>query len=160
MGVGRVNSLPSSLLKGVFRVILKLYNTSDSNNTIGKTLTDEETFDITFKDTFNIINPVIVLKSNTPILKNYAQIPEFGRYYFITSIQIEPNKIYELFLECDVLETYKEDILASKGLVTRAGEGNKFYDGGLNSEVRKEVEIHESILESDFGNSIILVTIK
>lgn len=141
-------------------MILKLYNTTDSNNTIGKTLTDEETFDITFKDTFNIINPLVILKSNIPILKNYAYIPEFSRYYFITSIQILPNNIYELFLECDLLETYKEDILASTGLITRAGEGNQFYDGGLNSEVRKEVEIHESVLEVDYGNSIILVTIK
>jgi len=141
-------------------VILKLYNTSDSNNTIGKTLVDEETFNITFKGTFDIMNPVVILKSIIPIIKNYAYIPEFSRYYFITSIQIQPNNIYELFLECDVLETYKEDILASKGLVTRAGEGNKFYDGGLNSEVRKEVEIHESVLETDYGNSIILVTIK
>ena len=141
-------------------MILKLYNTTDSNNTIGKTLTDEEIFNITFKDTFDIVNPIVRLKSDTPILKNYAYIPEFDRYYFITSIQIEPNKIYELFLECDVLETYKEDILASTGLVTRAGEGNKFYDGGLNSEVRKEVDIYESVLETDYGNSIILVTIK
>ena len=141
-------------------MILKLYNTSDSNNTIGKTLIDEETFNITFKGTFDIMNPIVLLKSNAPILKNYAYIPEFNRYYFIISIQILPNKIYELFLECDVLESFKDDILASKGLVTRASEGNKFFDGGLNSEVRKEVEIHESVLETDYGNSIILVTIK
>lgn len=141
-------------------MILKLYNTGDSNNTIGKTLTDEQTFDITFKDTFDILNPVVLLKSSTPILKNYAYIPEFGRYYFITSIQIQPNKIYKLFLECDVLESFKNDILASKGLVTRAGEGNLFYDGGLNSEVRKEVDVYESELELELKEEIILVTIR
>ena len=141
-------------------MILKLYNTSDSNNTIGKTLVDEETFNITFKGTFDIMNPIVILKSNIPILKNYAQIPEFGRYYFITSIQILPNKIYELFLECDVLETYKEDILASTGLVTRAEEGNQFYDGGLNSEVRKQVYVYHSEIIPNYKNEIILVTIK
>ena len=141
-------------------MILKLYNTPDSNNTIGKTLIDEETFDITFKDTFDIVNPIVRLKSDTPILKNYAYIPEFDRYYFITSIQIQPNKIYELFLECDVLETYKEDILASKGLVTRAGEGNLFYDGGLNSEVRKEILLYYSEVEIPYEEQIVLVTIK
>ena len=141
-------------------MILKLYNTSDSNNTIGKTLVDEETYDITFKGTFDIMNPIVILKSDVPILKNYAQIPEFGRYYFITSIQILPNKIYELFLECDVLETYKEDILASTGLVTRAEEGNQFYDGGLNSEVRKEIILYYSELEIPYDEQIVLVTIK
>ena len=141
-------------------MILKLYNTTDSNNTIGKTLTDEETFDITFKDTVNIINPIVVLKSNVPILKNYAQIPEFGRYYFITSIQILHNKIYELFLECDVLESFKEDILASKGLITRAGEGNKFFDSGYNSEVKKQVHVYHSEITPEYKNEIILVTIK
>ena len=141
-------------------MILKLYNTSDSNNTIGKTLTDEETFDITFKGEFDIINPIILLKSDTPILKNYAYIPEFNRYYFIISIQIQSNKVYELFLECDVLETYKEDILASKGLVTRCTEGNKFFDSGYNSEVRKQVYVYHSETAPDYKNEIILVTIK
>ena len=141
-------------------MIIKLFNTADSNNTIGKTLTDEQIFDITFKDTFDIINPIVLLKSDVPILKNYAQIPEFERYYFITSIQIQPNKIYKLFLECDMLETYKDDILASKGLVTRAGEGNQFYDGGLNSEVRKEVTLYYSELEIPYQDQIVLVTIK
>lgn len=141
-------------------MILKLYNTSDSNNTIGKTLTDEQTFDITFKDTFDIINPIVLLKSDVPIIKNYAYIPEFGRYYFITSIQIQPNKIYKLYLECDVLESFKNDILASRGLVTRAGEGNRFYDGGLNSEVRKEVVRYDSTIEPELTPELILVTIK
>lgn len=141
-------------------MIIKLFNTTDSNNTIGKTLTDEQTFDITFKDTFDIINPIVMLKSDVPIIKNYAYIPEFGRYYFITSIQIQPNKIYKLYLECDVLESFKNDILASKGLVTRAGEGNQFYDGGLNSEVRKEVDVYESELELELKEEIILVTIR
>ena len=141
-------------------MIIKLYNTKDSNNTIGKTLTDEQTFDITFKDTFDIINPIVMLKSNVPILRNYAYIPEFGRYYFITSIQIQPNRIYKLYLECDVLESFKNDILASYGLVTRSAEGNKFFDGGLNSEVRKEVDVYESELELEFKEEIILVTIR
>jgi len=141
-------------------MILKLYNTSDSNNTIGKTLQNEETYDITFKDTFDILNPVILLKSSTPILKNYAYLPELARYYFITSVQVQPKDIYKLFLECDVLESFKADILASSGLVTRAGQGNQFYDGGLNSEVRKEVTLYYSELEIPYDEQIILVTIK
>jgi len=141
-------------------MIIKLFNTTDSNNTIGKTLTDEQTFDVTFKDTFDILNPIVMLKSDVPILKNYAHIPEFGRYYFVTSIHIQPNKIHKLFLECDVLESFKNDILASYGLVTRSAEGNKFFDGGLNSEVRKEVDIYESELELEFKEEIILVTIR
>lgn len=140
-------------------MILKLYNTTDSNNTIGKTLQEEEIYNITFKDTFDIINPVVMLKSDVPIIKNYAQIPEFGRYYFVTSIQIQPNKIYKLFLECDVLESFKSDILASRGLVTRSTEGNRFFDGGLNSEVRSETTLfHAEEVEQD--GTIILVVVK
>lgn len=141
-------------------MILKLFNTTDSNNTIGKTMLDEQTFDITFKETFDIINPVVMLKSDVPILKNYAYIPELGRYYFITSIQIQSNKIYKLFLECDVLESFKADILASYGLVTRAKEGNRFFNGGLNSEVRKEVEIFHSTGAIPYENNIVLVTVR
>src|SRR5690554_6848791 len=133
-------------------MILKLYNTSDSNNTIGKTLQDEETYDITFKDTFDILTPVILLKSSTPILKNYAYLPELERYYFITSIQVQPNEIYRLMLECDVL--------ASKGLVSRTKEGNKFYDGGLNSEVRTVTTTFESTKEIDYKNEVVLITVR
>lgn len=141
-------------------MIIKLFNTTDSNNTIGKTLTDEQTFDITFKDIFDIINPIVLLKSDVPIIKNYAYIPEFGRYYFITSIQIQPNKIYKLYLECDVLESFKNDILASYGLVTRSTEGNRFFDGGLNSEVRSEITLFHADKEVEQDGTIILVVVK
>ena len=142
-------------------MILKLYNTSDSNNAVGKTLIDEETFNITFKERFDIINPIIRLKSDAPILKNYAYIPEFNRYYFITSIQIQPNKIYELFLECDVLESFKDDILQATGLITRSVDGNPYFDGGdYLAEVRKTHTIYESDIELDFRTSIIVPMFK
>lgn len=140
---------------------IKLYNTKDSNNTINKTLTDEVVFDITFKDTANVINPIVKINSEIPLLYNYAYIENFGRYYFINNINVMPNKIYILSLECDVLESFKEDILNSKGVVSRRKDGNKYFNSGVsNSEVRKEVEIYRSELEVGLRDSTILVCIK
>lgn len=138
---------------------LILYNSESPNNTIGKVLVDPIVYDINFKDTANILSPMIRLKTKDPIQKNYAYLPEFGRYYFITSISVQGG-ITSIALECDVLESFKEDILNSYGLVTRYKGGNKFFDGGYNSEVRKQVSTYYSENTPDYKNEIILVTIK
>ena len=92
---------------------LRLYNTVSSNNTINKVLTNEVTFNIKFKDVANVQSPVIKINSKNVITSNYAFIPDFNRYYFIEQIIIESNNINVLYMKCDLLETYKEDILNS-----------------------------------------------
>ena len=86
---------------------LILYNSESPNNTIGKVLVDPIVYDIDFKDTANILSPMIRLKTKDPIQKNYAYLPEFGRYYFITSISVQGG-ITSIALECDVLESSKK----------------------------------------------------
>lgn len=139
---------------------IKLYNTKDSNNTINKKLEGEVSFEIAFKDTANVVSPIVKLTSDTPILYNYAYIEEFDRYYFVNNINIMPNKIYILSLECDVLESFKEDILNSYGVISRREDGNKYYDSGYSSEVRKEVDIYKSDRVVELIDNSILVTIK
>ena len=77
-------------------MIIKLFNTKDSNNTLGKTLTNETSFDCKLKGQTEIISPVIVLKTETPININYAQIEEWGRFYFIKNVKYNPNGLQKL----------------------------------------------------------------
>lgn len=139
---------------------IRLYTTNDPHNKIGKTLLNESIYDITLKDVADILAPSIRINSDTPILANYAYIPDFQRYYFVGNIVISNKRIYTLNLECDVLESFKEDILASYGLITRTEQGNVFFDADLNSEVRKEVETFESNVTPTLNPTIVLVTIK
>lgn len=136
-----------------------LYNTSSANNVINKVLTNEMEYDIKFKDNTNINRPIVRLNSETYISYNYAYIEKFGRYYFIERIELYPNRIYELTLRCDVLETFKDELLQCEGFVSQQENINPYYDSGYKSEERKEIDIYKSDVSLTGDTSIILSTI-
>ena len=116
-----------------------LYKTSDGESIINKLLTNNTEFNIKIKKNTDITKPEIILRSDVYIDFNYAYIPKFGRYYFIKNKEVFPNKIYKLNLECDVLESFKEDILSSTATIIKSNSGNNYIDDGYTKEVRKEV---------------------
>lgn len=141
-------------------MIIKLYDTSSSNNVVNKVLENEQSFEIKFKDRTDIVNPVVILKSDTLILSNYAYIPDFNRYYFVDKIELFPNKVYNITLRCDVLESFKDDILASSGLINQRTEHNPYYNADYQSEVKKEIDIYKSNVTIPIDTKeIILVTL-
>ena len=73
-------------------------------------------------DATSVTNPVITIeqKNNINITDyNYAHIPTFNRYYFISNITTI-NNLWTLALSVDVLATYKPDILYSSQYVVRS----------------------------------------
>ena len=120
-------------------MLMKLYKTTDRDNVIRKTLTNETEYQIKFKDRADVRTPIIMLKSDTFIDSNYAYIPDFGRYYFIRNVQVFPNKIYQLTLRCDVLQSFMTDILNSVATIIKSENGNKYIDENYVREVRKNV---------------------
>ena len=99
-----------------------MYKCSDGYNVINKTLTEKLTINITLKRDVNITAPQIILMNDNGAFfnqYNYAEIPELGRFYFIDSVTSLNNKMESLALRCDVLETYKADVLASKARFMR-----------------------------------------
>lgn len=141
-------------------MLLKLYNTNSETNRINKVLTDETEFDVRLKDKSSVVNPVLLLKSETYINFNYAYIPKFQRYYFVDDISVYPNKMYILTLRCDVLTSFKDDILKSYARIVEQTNSNAYYDSNLKSEVRKEVDTYKSNVSFDLSaNSLVLVTI-
>lgn len=141
---------------------IKLYTTEDADNVINKTLALVSTVHIQLRDTQNITTPVVLLGEIAGVdLKtvNYAYMDEFKRFYFIRSINVGPNNIYALALECDVIETYKEDILNSGAQINRGVKKGDYGDIGTSIEVRREVDIFKSDKGFVGKNSIILSTI-
>ena len=139
-----------------------LYTTQDEDRVINKTLEHKYTIDIDFKDSTNLTNPVISLFEEESVdlqSVNYAYVPEFERYYFIRSVNLTPGKVYYLLLECDVLETYKEEILGCKAEITRSIKDNDYRAIAPSSEVRKEVDVYEYSKGFTGDNSIILTTV-
>lgn len=141
-------------------MIMKMYNTSDSNNTINKTLANETEFNIKLKGDTSITQPIVVLYSNNIILFNYAYIPEFNRYYFVDKIELFPNGIYNITLNVDVLESFKNDIKNSYGIISKQTNINNYYNDSYESEIKKEVDLHRSTVSFDLDvKEKILVTI-
>ena len=142
-------------------MLMKMYDTKSSNNVINKVLENEHEFYIKFKDKTDIVNPVVILHSATFILSNYAYIPDFHRYYFVDKIELFPNSVYNITLRCDVLESFKDDILASSGFINQQSQNvNKYYNSNYQSEVRKEVDLYKSNVTIPVDvKSTILVTI-
>ena len=140
-------------------MLMKLYTTKTPNNTIGKVLENETEYNIKFKSQANRTKPVVVLMSETMIDFNYAYIPDFNRYYFVESIEVTPNKIYNISLRCDVLESFKNDILKSSGFVNQQTTTNKYYNSDYQTEIKKEVDVIKSNVTLDTTKSTILVTI-
>ena len=115
---------------------LKLYAVNDGENVINKTMTLKTTMEINLKRDVDIINPRLILIPNLPTGFsgiNYAEIPLLNRFYFVDSITNISGTLWQLDLSCDVLETYKADILASKARFYRNMKAGDYFDTALES---------------------------
>lgn len=141
---------------------LKLYETLDSENVINKNITLKYTINITLKKDTNINKPIIVLNDNGVMdfrNCNYCFIELFNRYYFIRSLENVNNNIWNLYLECDVLESFKTDILNSVGLVKRIIKEGDYQSINSEYDVRKQTDVYKSDITLDGEKSIILTSI-
>jgi len=98
------------------------YNFSKkSNSTKRPTSPALATFDCVLKDSCSVIDPVVMLEAgllNRPAF-NYAYIPDFQRYYFITD-WVFNRRLWVASLSCDVLATYKPTIGAMNLYILRS----------------------------------------
>ena len=97
---------------------LILYSINDGDNVINKNLVNGVNVPIHLKQGFDIINPDIVLNGDYRGF-NYAHIPSLNRFYFINNVEQLNLRLVKLNMTCDVLETYKTDILNSNARFKR-----------------------------------------
>lgn len=141
---------------------LKLYETFDSENVINKNITLKYTINISLKKDTNISKPIIVLNDNGVMdfrTCNYCFIELFNRYYFIRSLENVNNNIWNLYLECDVLESFKTDILNSVGLVKRIIKEGDYQSINSEFDVRKQTDVYKSDVTLNGEKSIVLTSI-
>lgn len=100
---------------------IKLYKNSSDKRYLNKSLSDEKTLsNCRIYDNNSISTPTIRIDTDSviPTGYNYAYIPDFGRYYYITDIEVSNGYIL-VSLSVDVLMTYKDSILSSEVIVGR-----------------------------------------
>ena len=141
---------------------LNLYKCSDGDNVINKTLTEKLTINITLKRDVNITAPQIILMNDNGAFfnqYNYAEIPELGRFYFIDSVTSLNNKMESLALRCDVLETYKVDVLASKARFMRGLKTGDYIAANIDYSVIKTITKIESNIGFTGNPTMILTSV-
>ena len=119
-----------------------LYKTTNANNDLNKTISNKVELVGALRDAPSIIAPSILIQSN-PIGYNYAYIPEFGRYYYIKNITAFRKGAYIVDLKCDVLMSFKEEILHMSGIVSRLTSGDEYANRDIKT---KCLETHRKIV--------------
>ena len=131
-------------------------------NAVNKTLQANEEYTGVLNATFNVLTPVVRFRTRTPVSFNYVYIESLNRYYFVSELN-QDGDICTVRLRVDVLQTYKEKILASSATLTKGENVNKYLSNRSNV-----VDVRPQFRKLDFPNkelinetgSIIMVTIK
>lgn len=98
------------------------------------------------KEPCNVLTPTIELdkatitQSGVSYAKiNYLYIEEFGRYYFVDSVTIEPGGLLVFSASVDVLYTYRKQLLATQFEVIRSSSlySKYFVDTQLALQVMR-----------------------
>lgn len=126
----------------MYTYTLKLYKNSSENNDVLKTISNEMVITGKSRTVIDILNPVVDLAGVDVNSYNYCYIEELKRYYYIENMMLSPNGVTRLSMSIDVLMSYREDILASHGVITKNREYNP-YTGDYDVESRYTLEKHE-----------------
>lgn len=138
-------------------VTLELYKVTNQPNELTKTLNNAVVVDGSFRSEIDSIDVIVEIESDTYDF-NYVYIPSFNKYYFLQNIVHVNAKIVRLYLHCDVLMTYKTDILASYGLVIQGGTINPYYSS-IESESRQSIRRFTFPYTFNSTGNYVLVTI-
>lgn len=111
------------------------YTTHSKEHEINKTLQSpvEVSANMNVSE-LDVMRPQLLIKT-TDISGNYIYISKLRRYYFIDTKTTVDNTHTYLTLRCDVLMTWKDEIMNATGLIVKSQNGNPYY-GGVVSECR------------------------
>lgn len=103
---------------------IDLYQYQGNPNTINKNLSNPNVISGYMSNDLDIDSPTIKLASYE-LKYNYVYIPILHRYYFIDSVNIDPNGIWHIKLTLDVLKTFAEKIMTANVHVIE-GESDQY----------------------------------
>ena len=142
---------------------ISFYNNVSEKEKIGKTLKNKKSLTGFLKQATSVINPIITIEIENPSQFNYCHIPQFHRYYFINDMINVKNKIWEIHLHVDVLESFKTKIKANKAIVEKSEQtasSNEYFNDGTTfyHDSREYNEIAMFQRGFDTAPSYILIT--
>lgn len=137
---------------------VEFYKTSDNPRTVNKTLQLTRTVDIIFRQAVDEQAPLIIMSNENVAGANYVRIPNFNRYYFISSVDNFTAGLVRLHLTTDLLMTYKDIILNSPVQIT-ATETPSYLSESLPTQTKISKRIVKSDVTLNKATSLVLTTI-
>lgn len=122
---------------------ISLYKTASENNRVVKALTSGKEMSGELRNQTSVLNPSIRIESADNISTyNYAYIPEFGRYYYISDIISVRTNCWIISLRCDVLMSYSAQIKALRPIIEReeVGQSAGLIDSDMPININKKVQ--------------------
>lgn len=108
-------------------MVINLYTNFSPKKKIGKSLTLVKAMTGTLREECDMINPSVLIENAGVIHANYAYIPDFSRYYFITKITSVRNGLWRVDMHVDVRESFADEIKNNIALVERASGYYNLY---------------------------------
>ena len=108
---------------------LNLYRNNSEKIALDKSLTLIAYYNGVLKAETSIITPTILVECdlNDVALANYAYIPTFQRYYFITNITSVRKSLVQFDMHCDVLASFKTQIRNNEAVIKRQESQYNLY---------------------------------
>lgn len=102
-------------------MVVKFYKTEDAPNVVNKVLSNEIVkSNVHPVHPCNILQPTLEIDANTTLYTyNYAYIPDFGRYYYMSAPTLTTGGKMIVQLSVDVLKTYVADIRSCSATILR-----------------------------------------
>ena len=136
---------------------LQFAKTTKARNSTFVPPVDGATTQVLLRENTSIVEPTFTMRleyegmaSASELFQyNYCYCPEFKRYYFITNITSVTAVVFEIACVCDVLATFREDILNTKAFIMYAEQN---YNSALaDSRLPKSSLSEQKVVESTTG---------
>lgn len=142
---------------------INLYSNNEETIVVNKTLSTPLTLNANFKYGFNLTKPTLSVSTTLATMANYnyLYIPEFGRYYYITSIKGVSNSLVEIECDCDLLMSFKDEFITSDCTIERnETKGNVYVSDSLYPVESRTTTVTKKF-PSAFSDtaSLVLITI-
>ena len=140
---------------------IDFYKNLSEKNKIGKKLINKLSLNGNLREESSVINPTILVEHSNLSVYNYAHIPNFNRYYFVSEITSVRNGLWRVSLKCDVLESFKKDILNLNCIVDKQQNqsySNYIDDGSYINRADSFVEIANYQKGFNSNGEFILIT--
>jgi hypothetical protein len=133
-------------------VNVELYKNLSDNRYVTKNIELMDTVLAVWYENTSIVTPTIRFTFPSELYDvNYAKIPAFGRYYYITDARTLQGHGVEMDLRCDVLMTYKGTILNSTQFISRnEGIGKPSFIADSNYPLRINKDM--AVIKFEGGN--------